>query len=187
MENLNPRAGVELVDRPHQPRVSLLDQVEEADAAVAIPLGDGDDEPEVSLGELLPVGVVDLLEGGDAGQAAVKRPPRLVGGLHQAPQFPAESGLPLRVLWCGLWCSRPDCTRRRDACTTNAAPQVGQLAPYGVHSPGNVLEPLQDQVEILPADRRLLDQADRLRPANKEPPTGFPPVAGRSTAGTRQP
>ena len=42
-------AGVfELVHRPHQTRVSLLDQIEEAQAAVAIALGDGDDQAEVA-------------------------------------------------------------------------------------------------------------------------------------------
>ena len=48
---LEAAAVLELVHRPHQARVALLDQVEEAQAAVAVLLGDGDDQPQVAFGE----------------------------------------------------------------------------------------------------------------------------------------
>ena len=40
---------VELVDRPHQAEVALLDEVEEQHAATAVALGDADDEAQVGL------------------------------------------------------------------------------------------------------------------------------------------
>ena len=40
---------VELVDRPHQPEVALLDQVEQLHAPARIPLGDADDQSQVGL------------------------------------------------------------------------------------------------------------------------------------------
>ena len=42
---------LELLDRAHEADVPLLDQVEEAEAAVGVALGDRDDEPEVGLDE----------------------------------------------------------------------------------------------------------------------------------------
>src|SRR5580704_8381380 len=42
-----------LVDRPHQARVPFLDQVEEAQAPVAVLLGDRHDEPQVAARQLL--------------------------------------------------------------------------------------------------------------------------------------
>ena len=41
----------ELVDGSHQPGVAFLDQVEEAQAAVAVLLGDRDDQPQVPGGQ----------------------------------------------------------------------------------------------------------------------------------------
>ena len=56
-------AGVfELVDRPHQAGVAFLDQVEEAQAAVAVSLGDRDDQPQVG-GREHALGVVVLVRG----------------------------------------------------------------------------------------------------------------------------
>ena len=59
----NPPSGVgaefepatifELVDGAHQPRVSFLNEIEEVQTAVAIFLGDGDDEAQVSFRETL--------------------------------------------------------------------------------------------------------------------------------------
>ncbi len=48
---LEAAAILELVDRPHQPGVAFLDQVEEAQAAVAVLLGDRDDQPQVAFGQ----------------------------------------------------------------------------------------------------------------------------------------
>ena len=40
--------GLELVDRPHQAGIAFLDEVQEAEAPVAVTLGDRDDEPQVA-------------------------------------------------------------------------------------------------------------------------------------------
>jgi hypothetical protein len=48
---LEAAAVLELVDRPHQAGVAFLDQVEEAQAAVAVLLGDRDDQPQVAFGK----------------------------------------------------------------------------------------------------------------------------------------
>ncbi len=50
--------ALELVDRPHQAGVAFLDQVEEAQAAIAIALGDGDHQPQVAGREIALGGIV---------------------------------------------------------------------------------------------------------------------------------
>ena len=45
---------VELLDRPDQADVALLDQVEQAHPAADVLLGDRDDEAQVRAGQLLP-------------------------------------------------------------------------------------------------------------------------------------
>src|SRR5215208_4435468 len=45
--------GVELLDGPDQARVPLLDQILEGHAAAPVLLGDGDDQPQIRLDELL--------------------------------------------------------------------------------------------------------------------------------------
>ena len=51
MRELEAAAVLVLVDRPHQAGVAFLDQVEEAQAAVAVLLGDRDHEPQVAAGK----------------------------------------------------------------------------------------------------------------------------------------
>ena len=53
---------VELVDRPHQPEVALLDQVEQLHAAAGVTLGDRHDQAQVGLGELA-LGALAALHG----------------------------------------------------------------------------------------------------------------------------
>ncbi len=48
---LEPAAIFELIDRPHQARVPLLDQVQEAQAAVAVLLGDRNHQAQVAFGQ----------------------------------------------------------------------------------------------------------------------------------------
>ncbi len=43
---------VELVDRPHQAEVALLDQIEQLHAATGVALGDAHDQPQVGLRQL---------------------------------------------------------------------------------------------------------------------------------------
>ena len=50
-----------LVHRPHQAGVAFLDEVQERQAAVAVLLGDGDDQPQVAAGELA-LGLFVLVE-----------------------------------------------------------------------------------------------------------------------------
>ena len=59
---LEALAVVELLGRAHEPDRSLLDQVEEGQALVAIPLGDGDDEAQVGLHHRLLGAVVAALD-----------------------------------------------------------------------------------------------------------------------------
>ena len=44
---------VELVDRPHQAEVALLNQVEERQSPIAVALGDRDDQPQVGLDQFV--------------------------------------------------------------------------------------------------------------------------------------
>ena len=80
---------VELVDRPHQPEVALLDQIEEGQSPVAVALGDRHDEAKVGLNELVlrlePVAHEPLVAGNPAGVEQVRLGPlagqgELVGG-----------------------------------------------------------------------------------------------------------
>ena len=78
MRELVAAAVLVLLDRPHQAGVALLDQVEEGQAAVAVLLGDRDDQPQVAAGEL-PLGLLVALEAVrarlDAPGAAPRAPP----------------------------------------------------------------------------------------------------------------
>ena len=49
MQNLKPRRYSNLSTGPHQAGVALLDEVEEAQAAVAVLLGDRDHQPQVAF------------------------------------------------------------------------------------------------------------------------------------------
>ena len=62
---------VELLDRPHQAEVALLDQVEEVHAAADVALGDRHDEAEVGLDEHL-AGVLAAADGALQGPALVE-------------------------------------------------------------------------------------------------------------------
>ena len=80
----------ELVDGPHQARVAFLDQVEEAQAAVAVALGDRDDQPQVG-GREDPLGVVVLLAlHVGAGDEAGQRGRRFERDPHQVAQLGRE-------------------------------------------------------------------------------------------------
>ena len=87
------RVGAELVAAPvlvlvhgaHQAGVAFLDDVQERQAAVAVFLGDGDDEPQVAAGELA-LGVLVL--GEDVLDATGSRGlSQLLGGLHDQRQI----------------------------------------------------------------------------------------------------
>jgi hypothetical protein len=73
---LEAAAIFELVDRSHQAGVPFLNQVEEAEAAVAVLLGNRDDEPQVAFRQF-PLGLlilgIDLLQQHDAVLQAARR------------------------------------------------------------------------------------------------------------------
>ena len=63
---LEAAAVLVLVDGPHQARVAFLDEVQEAQAAVAVLLGDRDHQPQVAAGEL----ALDVFELAGTGREA---------------------------------------------------------------------------------------------------------------------
>ena len=84
---LEPATVFELVDRPHQTGIPLLNEIEERETAVAVLLGDRHDEPEIPLRQtalrLLVVGV-DLLDLTDPPLEALRS---LLAGLEDHPIF----------------------------------------------------------------------------------------------------
>src|SRR5207247_2573468 len=67
---------LELVDRAHEPDVALLDEVEELEAAVHVPLRDRHDQTEVGLDHLLLGGAHAALGGVDVAHRALERAER---------------------------------------------------------------------------------------------------------------
>ena len=51
VENLKPFAPIELLDRPDQPEIAFLNEVEKIEAAARVSFGDRDDQPEVGTDE----------------------------------------------------------------------------------------------------------------------------------------
>ena len=84
---LEAAAIFELVDRPHQAGVPFLDQIQEAQAAVAILLGDRHDQPQVAFRQaalgLLILGV-DRLQVADA---VAQAGGRFLGGAQDAAEL----------------------------------------------------------------------------------------------------
>ena len=144
---------LELVDRPHQAGVALLDQVEEAQAAVAVALGDGDDQPQVA-GREPPLGRFVL--GGqavDAGDAAAERGGALQRDLHQLAKLFLQGG-PLRA-------------------PTPAAPLSWRdLGVQVFHLPRDLLELLQDRLQALGPQAEFLDQPHGPAAAGDQPLPG---------------
>ena len=112
----NPPGGVgrelvaalvfELVDRPHQARVAFLNQVQKAQAAVAVPLGDRDHQPQVggrehALRLVVPLALFDRAgdEAGQRGRRFQRDPHQVAQLLHQLLVLPlADQFLRLRQL-----------------------------------------------------------------------------------------
>ena len=105
---LEAAAILELVDRPHQAGVAFLDQVQEAQAAVAILLGDRDDQPQVAFRQaalgLLILGVDCLADSATrlrrlVGVSCVAR--RMLRILARSSGLRSAGG-PLACLWASI-------------------------------------------------------------------------------------
>jgi hypothetical protein len=93
---------IELVDRPHQAEVALLDQVEQLHAASGVALGDADDEAQVGLGQLALGPLTALHRPHQTADLGVVEQPRLLGCLVDALRRPValldELGQPALVV-----------------------------------------------------------------------------------------
>ena len=89
---LVPASVVEAIDRSHQAGVALLDQVQEAHAAVAVAFGDGNRQSQVGSRQIGPGGFVFLLRPSNAAKPMAKRGRGLQRGLHQFGQFLLKFG-----------------------------------------------------------------------------------------------
>ena len=105
MQNLKPRRYSNLSTARIRPALPFLDQVQEAQAAIAVFLGDRDHQPQVAFGQaalgFLVVGV-DYLEVGDAAAQAAGR---FLGGAQ-------DCGYSLSQGWRSLAGRRPGGDRR---------------------------------------------------------------------------
>ena len=150
---LEPAAVLVLVDRPHQAGVAFLNQVEEAQAAVAVLLGDAHDQPQVAAGQFA-LGLLVLAEAELHDRDALTQARRLFErDQHQVEQFLFEARL---LLLLG-----PDPLQRRGA------------RVQAVHAVGDLLQLLHQRLDFLRADRQLLDQRHRLAAAGLEPLANF--------------
>ena len=85
-------AGVlELVDGPHQPRIAFLDQVQEAQAAIAVALGDRDDQAEVACRQVAACRFMLLAHRRDPCQMAAQAGRGFPRDPHQAASFPCAA------------------------------------------------------------------------------------------------
>ncbi len=159
MENLYPRACSNLLNGAHQARVSLLNQVEEAQAAVAVAFGDGDDQAEVSGGEAALGAFVLAGQGGDFRHPAAKRGRTLLGDPHQPAKLLAQLDAAVKRF--------------------PAAAQFGDLRLDGVHPLANLLEPLQRRLEPLRAEAEFFDQAHGPAATLRQPFPRLPPLLPR--------
>ena len=153
---LKAAAILELVDRPHEPRVALLDQVEEGQSTVAILLRDRDNEPKVALGEP-PFGLLILGED----QSDLVHPPleaagRLLAGLEDATILVDKLLASSRKLFAPL--ARID-----------LALDLLEPVDEAVERRDHRLDPLRPQAQFL-------DQPDNPFPSQSEPHPGQPPL-----------
>ncbi len=131
-----------LVDRPHQAGVAFLDQVEEGQAAVAVLLGDRDDQPQVAARQLA-LGVLVF------GEALADRLHALAAGMPGS-----SSVISIR--------SRSSFSRLARSSRQPRWPSRTSDLPFQlVHAIGDLLQLLHQRLHALGADRQLLDQRRR--------------------------
>ena len=154
---LEAAAILELVDRPHQAGVALLDQVEEAQAAVAVLLGDRDHQPQVAFRKTalrLPG------SGRKSSLSTLTRFRRLVGDSCVARRMLRNS-----VSHGSRCCGRP----LFRAMVVDAALEL-------VHPAAELLQRLDHRLDPLRPQAELLDQADRPAAAAAQTAPGGPPL-----------
>ena len=139
-----------LVDRPHQAGIAFLNQVEEAQAAVAVLLGDRNDQPQVAAGEF------------PHGQFVGAEP--LLDIPHPLPQSsaasPASCSSGPAVLFAS-WPVRPwRILRSSDA--------VNLLFDVD-HPPADLFQPLQRRLQPLRPQAQFLDQRHHFPAADLQP------------------
>ena len=92
-----PSRGVELVDRPHEAQVSLLNQVQEVVMGGGILLGDRYHQPQVGQQEGMHRRLVRGAEAANIGQPAGQRAGAFAGPPRQAAELLAGLAPPRRV------------------------------------------------------------------------------------------
>ena len=147
-------AGVfELIDRPHQTGVAFLNQIQEAQAAVAIAFGDRYDQPQISGGKISFGGFVFLVQRGDAIQTAAERGGAFQRHPHQIAQFLAEFHGAGGVV--------------------GIAARFGQLLFDGIHSLRDLLEFFEHRLQTLRPQAEFFDQPDGFHSALQQAPPCF--------------
>ena len=138
-----------LVHRPHQAGVAFLDQVEEAQAAIAILLGDGHHQPQVAAGQVA-LGLLVLGEALADDLDALAETGRLLQRQHHVVvQLLLQVG--------------PVLLGRR-----GCLPEQSILLFQLVHLRRDLLQLLHQRLDLLRADRQLLDQRDGLAAADAQ-------------------
>ena len=145
-----------LVHRPHQSRVALLDQIQEAQAAVTVFLGDRHDQPQIRRGQVPLGGLVFRLELGEHVDPPAERPRAFERREHQIAEFLAHVG-------------------------TVVAGHVASLhqpqAPLEiVHAARHATEQFHQRLHPPRPQAQLFDEHQRLATAAAKP---YPGVAGR--------
>jgi len=140
------------INRPHQARVPLLNQIEEAQSAIAIFLRDRDDQPQVAAGEL-PLYLLEILELRHHRLAADPQAPRtFLREEHQIAQLLA-AGRKLLV--------------RRG----NLA-QLMDSRPEKIHPPRHLVHLLDHLLHTARPQAQFFDERQRLAAATAESACG---------------
>ncbi len=156
---LIPAGMVEPVDRSHQAGVALLDQVQEAQAAVAVAFGDGNGQSQVGGRQIRPCGFVFRLRPSNGAKSAAKRDGGIQRGFHQLRQFLAKVGHALAFAAVG--------------------PRLGDLLAKAVEPLRNLSDSLQDRHQVFPADGYPFQQPHRLGVSRRQSLRRQPAKAGR--------
>ena len=149
---------LELVDRPHQPGVAFLDEIQKRKPAVPVAFGDRDDQPQIAGGEFAFGRVIPLLEVIERAQPTGQRATALPRGKQQPAVLPLEQ-IPIEA----------------------GTGRLSELSTEILDAPADLTQLLQKRRETLDPQVHLLDQPDSLVALPHEPPPGGPPLLQRHT------